>query len=133
MVDRNAAKIADTNLGHLRLAASLRRRTGPRSDLRADLVALLDALAASTLVDRTEAQKKLGDLPDSDRRIVTREILETMRTDPVTQVVLSESVGELLADEALLSEIATLAEALGCLARGRRAHPGYRGRRRRDW
>lgn len=101
-------KIADTNLGpYLRLAASLRRRTGPRSDLRADLIALLDALAASTLVDRTEAQKKLRDLPDSDRRVVTREILETMRTDPVTQAVLSESVGELLADEALLSEIAT--------------------------
>jgi hypothetical protein len=101
-------KIADANLvPYLRLAASLRRRTGPRSDLRADLAALLDALSAEGLVDRTEAQKKLADLPDSDRRVLTREILETMRTDPATQGVLSESVGELLPDSALVSEIAT--------------------------
>lgn len=96
-----APKIAGTDLGpYLRLAASLRRRAGPRSDLRADLADLLEKLATDVMVDRTEAQSKLKELPESDRRVMAREITEMMRTNPDAQEKLTEALDDLLSDAA---------------------------------
>lgn len=96
-----APEVASTDLGpYLRLAASLRRLTGPRSDLRDDLAELLEKLATDAMVDRTDAQSKLEELPESDRRVMAREITETMRTSPDTQDKLAESLDDLLRDSA---------------------------------
>lgn len=84
---------------YLRLAASLRRRSGPRSELRADLRDLLDALAAEGTVEREKALQRLAALPDSDKRLMAREIADEIRRDPSVQEPLSESVKQLLKSE----------------------------------
>jgi hypothetical protein len=102
-----APKLADENLGpYLRLAAALRRQSGPRSDLRADLAELLDRLAYGSAPDKTEGREKLRGLPEGDRRVMAREIVDQIRTDPSTQDSLGEPLTELVDDEALVSEIA---------------------------
>ncbi|CAN5717052.1 KAP family P-loop domain protein [soil metagenome] len=100
-------KVAATDLApYLRLAAALRRRSGPRTDLRADLADLLEQLATDVLPDRTAAQAKLKELPDSDRRVMAREIVEAIRLDPGMQVLLSESLTQLLREGTFTTEVA---------------------------
>jgi hypothetical protein len=90
---------------YLRLAASLRRRAGPRSDLRADLADLLEKLSVASLVERGEAQRRLKELPEPDRRVMAREITEALRTNPEAQENLIETLDDLLRDEATAPEI----------------------------
>jgi hypothetical protein len=101
-----APKVGATDLApYLRLAAALRRRSGPRTDLRADLAELLEKLTTDVLPDRTAAQEKLNALPETDRRTMAREIVEAIRLDPGTQVLLSESLTQLLREGTFTSEI----------------------------
>lgn len=81
---------------YLRLAASLRRRSAPRSELRADLRELLDGLGAEGTVDREKALKRLDGLPDSDKRLMAQGLTEAIRRDPSVQAPLSEAVKQLL-------------------------------------
>jgi GTPase SAR1 family protein len=92
-------KVAGMDLGpYLRLAASLRRQSGPRSDLRADLADLLDKLSTGAMVDRTQAQTKLSELQEEDRKVMAREIAEALRTNPEAQENLAETLESLLKD-----------------------------------
>jgi KAP family P-loop domain len=101
-----APKLASADLApYLRLAAALRRRSGPRTDLRADLAELLDKLGTDVLPERTAAQDKLGELAESDRRTMAREITEAIRLDPGLQVPLSEALTQLLREGLFTSEI----------------------------
>jgi hypothetical protein len=103
---RMAPPVASVDLGpYLRLAASLRSRTGPRSDLRADLRELLDQLHAGTMSARSDGRKRLGDLASADKLVMVREITELMRIEPGTQEHLSEAVGQLIIDSALVPEL----------------------------
>jgi hypothetical protein len=98
--------LADAELGpYLRLAASLRSRTGPRTDLRADLREVLDALHTGTVANKKKARERLKDLPEPDRTVLTREIAELMRVEPDTQADLALAVGELLKDEAQVEQL----------------------------
>ena len=57
-----APKLADENLGpYLRLAAALRRQSGPRSDLRADLAELLEKLAYGSAPDKTAGSREAAE------------------------------------------------------------------------
>lgn len=99
-------QLAGTDLGpYLRLAASLRRRSGLRGDLRADLAELLEQLATGSTADRSRAQKRLKELPESDRRVMSREITERMRTNPDSQEHLAEALDDLLADPAACADV----------------------------
>ena len=90
-------KLGDVELApYLRLAASLRRRSGPRSELRADLRDLLDALAAEGTAEREEALERLDGLADSDKRLMAHGLTDAIRRDPSVQEPLSESVKQLL-------------------------------------
>jgi hypothetical protein len=94
-------KISGMDVGpYLRLAASLQRRTGPRSDLRADLADLLEKLSTGAMVERNQAQTKLGDLQEEDRKVMAREIAEALRTNPEAQENLAETLEALLRDSA---------------------------------
>jgi hypothetical protein len=108
-----APKLADENLGpYLRLAAALRRQSGPRSDLRADLAELVEKLAFGSAPDKTAGREKLRDLPQEDRRVMAREIVDQIRTDPSTQDSLGEPLTELIEDAELVSEISDGLERL---------------------
>ncbi len=99
-------KLADVDLGpYLRLAASLRRRPGPRSDLRPELADLLDALQSSALKERSDAQKRLRELPSGDRVVMAREIVNVMRIEPAAQEHLTETITELVGDPELTAEL----------------------------
>lgn len=102
-----APKLADENLvPYLRLAAALRRQSGPRSDLRVDLAELVEKLAYGSAPDKTAGREKLRGLPQEDRRTMAREIVDQIRTDPSTQDSLGEPLTELIEDAELVSEIA---------------------------
>jgi len=92
---------------YLRLAASLRSQTGPRSELRADLRELLDSLHGGTTSSRTEAGKRLGQLPTEDRMLMARETLDLMRVEPGAQSQLSEPLTELARDPGLTDVLVT--------------------------
>jgi hypothetical protein len=99
-------KLAEVDLGpYLRLAASLRRRPGPRAELRPELADMLDSLQSSTLKDRSEAQKRLRELPAGDRVVMTREILNLMRIEPSSQENLTETISDLVTDPELTAEL----------------------------
>ena len=100
-------KLASTNLGpYLRLAAALRRRSGPRADLRPDLVALLDELSSSSSPERNAALKRLAELPDTDKLVMVREVVERIRRDPSLQEALSEALAQFIAEGELVDLIA---------------------------
>ena len=100
-------KLAGIDLGpYLRLAAALRRRSGPRADLRADLAELLVGLSSSASPERSGALKRLEELPASDKLVMARGIVEAIRRDPSSQETLAESVGQFLDKGELVEEIA---------------------------
>lgn len=90
---------------YMRLAASLRRQSGPRSELRSDLAELLNILRSNAVAERKKGRERLATLPATDRSAITREIVNTMRTEPSTQEQLVETLNELLEDDALTGEI----------------------------
>jgi hypothetical protein len=99
-------KLAGVDLGpYLRLAASLRRRPGPRSELRPDLADMLDALQSPAIKGRSEAQKRLRELPSGDRIVMAREIVGVMRIEPGAQEHLAETFSELVSDPDLTMEL----------------------------
>lgn len=103
---RLTPKLAGTSLSpYLRLAAALRKRTGPRSDLRADLRKILDELHGGTMPRRRDARKAFAKLSDPDRLAVAREVVELMRVEPATQEHLYEVVGEMVIDPVLADTV----------------------------
>lgn len=90
---------------YLRLAASLRQRTGPRTDLRSDLREVLDLLHGGTIKVRSDARKRLAKLPEVDRTAVMREVVELMRVEPATQEDLAEVIGDAIKDNALVDVV----------------------------
>lgn len=99
-------QLAETDLGpYLRLAAALRRRFDPRGGLPPELKKLLEGLSAEGVVERGAALKDLGDLAQTDKVLITREIVEVIRRDPSTQDALGESLAELLKEETIIGEI----------------------------
>jgi len=100
-------KLADKNLGpYLRLAAALRRRSGPRTDLRSDLAALLVELSSSSSPERNAALKRLSELPDTDKAVMAREVVEGIRRDPSAQEALSEALAQFIAEGTLVDFVA---------------------------
>lgn len=100
-------KLATTNLGpYLRLAAALRRRSGPRADLRPDLAALLVDLASSSSPERNAALKRLAELPDTDKLVMAREVVDAIRRDSSSQETLAEAIAQFLAEGELVEAIA---------------------------
>lgn len=83
---------------YLRLAAALQNRTPATSRLPAALQEVLDGLQSATLVERTRAGQRLDSLAPSDRTVVAREIVETLRLDPNAQEYLSSAVQKLVQD-----------------------------------
>jgi hypothetical protein len=90
---------------YLRLAAALRKRTGPRSDLRADLRDIVDSLHGGTITSHRKSREKFAQLPDPDRLAVAREVVELMRVEPGTQEDLAEAVGEMVADPVVVDPV----------------------------
>ncbi len=103
---RLTPRLADLQLSpYLRLAAALRKRTGPRSDLRADLRLILDDMHASTMTKRRKSREAFAKLPDSDRLAIAREVIELMRVEPGTQEHLSEAVAEMVNDPVVVDMV----------------------------
>jgi hypothetical protein len=99
-------KLGDTNLApYLRLAAALRRRSGPSSELTVEQAELLEELRDESTATREKALKRLAELPESERRVMAREIVNTVRFDPSAQQTLAEALGALIEEEVFNAEI----------------------------
>lgn len=99
-------KLAQLQLSpYLRLAAALRKRTGPRSDLRLELRKVVDSLHGGTITSRRKAREGFAQLPEPDRVAVAREVVELMRVEPGTQEDLAEAVGEMVADPVVVDSV----------------------------
>jgi len=99
--------LADLELdAYLRLAASLRSLAGPgATPLRGPLRDLAEKLLGTRAQARA-ARGKLDDLSLDDRLALGRHLVEVLRAQPERQGDLAETLGRLVADEAVARELA---------------------------
>ena len=99
--------LAEKDLGpYLRLAASLRSLPGPRTELRPEMVELLDDLAATDRSTRQSGQGRVAGLPAEDRIALLRELVRKIQAEPARQDEIGESLAALAEDEQVASELA---------------------------